>query len=188
MHLNDVSMENLLTIPFQTAQGAQMTLGDLQGKAILVVNVASKCGLTPQYEGLEALYKKYHERGLSIIGFPANNFMGQEPGTDEEIQEFCKLTYDVDFPVMHKISVKGEDQHPLYAALTEMAPERITPEKSSLLQQLRDGLLGPKSPHDVLWNFEKFLLSSDGKILQRFSPDVTPEDSQLIAAIEASLA
>lgn len=152
----------LYEIPVHRIDGSQASLGDYAGLVLLVVNVASKCGLTPQYDGLEALYRSYKDKGLTVVGFPANNFMGQEPGTNEEIQEFCRLTYGVDFPMFAKISVKGEDRHPLYDALA--------------------------GDEDISWNFEKFLIGRDGKVAARFAPKTVPEDPAIISAIEAELA
>ncbi|MEX2394175.1 MAG: glutathione peroxidase [Actinomycetota bacterium] len=148
--------------------GTEASLGDFAGKAVLVVNVASKCGLTPQYAGLQALYDTYKDRGLEILGFPCNQFMGQEPGTDEEIAEFCSLNFGVSFPLFSKIEVNGEDQHPLYAELTAHADHK--------------GEAG-----DVQWNFEKFLISPDGEVVGRFRPQVTPDKPFLVEAIEAQL-
>lgn len=153
---------SLYAIPLKRIDGSEATLADYAGRVLLVVNVASKCGLTPQYDGLEALYAQYKDRGLTVIGFPANNFAGQEPGSNDEILEFCRSTYGVDFPMFAKISVKGEDRHPLY-----------------------DVLAGDE---DISWNFEKFLIGRDGKVAARFSPKTVPEDAAVVAAIEAELA
>jgi glutathione peroxidase len=147
--------------------GSDADLHDYEGKAALLVNVASKCGLTPQYTGLENLQKTYGDRGFTVLGFPCNQFLGQEPGTAEEIQEFCSTTYGVTFPMFEKIDVNGEDRHPLYAELTEVEDA--------------DGAAG-----DVQWNFEKFLVAPDGSIT-RFRPGVEPEAPELVEAIEASL-
>jgi glutathione peroxidase len=154
-------------IPLHTLDGAASSLAPYAGKTVLVVNVASKCGLTPQYEGLEQLQKTYEDRGFSVVGFPCNQFAGQEPGTAEEIQTFCSTTYGVTFPLFEKIDVNGEDQSPLYAELEKTADA--------------EGYSG-----DIRWNFEKFLLAPDGSV-QRFSPTVTPEDPILVGAIEAAL-
>jgi glutathione peroxidase len=154
-------------IPLHTLDGEASSLAPFAGKTVLVVNVASKCGLTPQYEGLEQLQKTYQDRGFSVVGFPCNQFAGQEPGTAEEIQTFCSTTYGVTFPLFEKIDVNGEDQSPLYAELEKTADA--------------EGYSG-----DVRWNFEKFLLAPDGSV-QRFSPTVTPEDPSLVGAIEAAL-
>jgi glutathione peroxidase len=152
----------LYDIPISRIDGSQATLGDYAGQVLLVVNVASKCGLTPQYDGLEALYRTYGEKGLTVLGFPANNFMGQEPGSNAEILDFCRSTYGVEFPMFAKISVKGDDRHPLYAALA--------------------------GDEDVTWNFEKFLIGRDGRIAGRFAPRTAPEDPAVIAAIDTELA
>jgi glutathione peroxidase len=159
---------SLHDIKVETLSGDVVSLGDYAGKALLVVNVASKCGLTPQYAGLEALHEEYAPRGFSVLGFPSNQFKGQEPGTAEEIAEFCSTTYGVTFPLLAKGDVKGEGQHPLYAELTAFT---------------LDDEHGP----DVLWNFEKFLVSPAGEVVGRFRPGVTPEDPALRAAIEAVL-
>jgi glutathione peroxidase len=148
-----------------TLQGTPTSLADYSGKALLLVNVASKCGLTPQYEGLE---KTYCDRGFSVIGFPCNQFLGQEPGTAEEIETFCSTTYGVTFPLTEKIDVNGADQHPIYAELTAVADA--------------DGEAG-----EVKWNFEKFLVSPAGEIVGRFRPQVDPEDPAIVGAIEAQL-
>ena len=159
----------LYDIPIHTLQGADTTLGDYAGKTLLVVNVASKCGLTPQYEGLERLQKKYEDRGFSVVGFPCNQFLGQEPGTAEEIEQFCSTTYGVTFPLMEKIDVNGDDRHPIYAELTEKEDAK--------------GEAG-----DITWNFEKFLLSAKGEIVARYRPQVEPEDPASVGDIEAQLA
>jgi glutathione peroxidase len=154
-------------IPLHTLDGESSSLAPYVGKTVLVVNVASKCGLTPQYEGLEKLQKKYEDRGFSVIGFPSNQFAGQEPGTAEEIQTFCSTTYGVTFPLFEKIDVNGEDQSPVYAELNQTADA--------------EGYSG-----DIRWNFEKFLIGPDASV-QRFAPLVTPEDPVLVSAIEAAL-
>ncbi|MGN6030697.1 MAG: glutathione peroxidase [Thermomicrobiales bacterium] len=166
--------------------GTTGTLGDYAGKVVMVVNVASKCGFTPQYEGLEKLYEEKQDDGLVILGFPANNFMGQEPGTDEEIAQFCSMNYGVTFPVLSKISVAGEDQHPLYAALTQAMPDGMGIQAQRDAMQERGRGVAP-SP-GVLWNFEKFLVAKDGTVASRFAPSVTPEDPALVAAVDAELA
>jgi glutathione peroxidase len=158
----------LYDIPIQTLQGADATLGDYAGKTLLLVNVASKCGLTPQYEGLERLQKTYGDRGFSVIGFPCNQFLGQEPGTAEEIEQFCSTTYGVTFPLMEKIEVNGEGRHPIYSQLTETEDA--------------EGKAG-----DITWNFEKFLVSPEGDIVARYRPQVEPEDAAIVGDIEAQL-
>ncbi|HEY9557876.1 MAG TPA: glutathione peroxidase [Acidimicrobiales bacterium] len=147
--------------------GGTLDLHDYDGKALLIVNVASKCGLTPQYAGLEKLHEQYSDRGFSVLGVPCNQFMGQEPGTSEEIATFCSTTYGVTFPMAEKVEVNGEGQHPLYAELTAV------PDAEG-----KDG--------DVAWNFEKFLVAPDGKVT-RFRPQVEPEDPALVSAIESAL-
>lgn len=156
---------DMLTIPFLTINGDTTSLAAFDGKVKLLVNVASKCGYTPQYKGLQELYEKYQARGFEILGFPANNFGNQEPGSNEEIQEFCSVNYGVAFPMMSKLSVKGDDIHPLYKLLTE----------------------NPGTKGEIGWNFTKFLLDRDGTIIARFDTKVTPEDPALIAQIEALL-
>ena len=179
-------MALIYDIPLQSINGEQTTLAPYKGKVLLVVNVASKCGLTPQYEGLERLYENRRAEGLEVLGFPANNFKEQEPGSDAEIQEFCSLTYNVQFPLFSKISVAGPDRHPLYSELTEALP-RATGEGP-----MRDRLAGfgiqTNAEPEVLWNFEKFVVSRDGKVVARFAPDVAPEDPRIQEVIDAELA
>src|ERR1700719_2589359 len=150
----------LYDIPVHTLQGEDSSLGAYAGKTLLVVNVASKCGLTPQYEGLERLQERYADRGFSVLGFPCNQFLGQEPGTPEEIATFCSTTYGVTFPLFEKIDVNGDDRHPLYEELTK-APDG-------------EGYTG-----DIRWNFEKFLVAPDGKVVARFAPQVEPESTEV---------
>ncbi len=178
-------MTTVYDIPVKRISGDAATLADYQGSVLLVVNVASKCGLTKQYEGLEKLYETRHPQGLEVLGFPANNFKQQEPGTDAEIQEFCSLTYNVKFPMFSKISVKGADQHPLYAALVAAQPDAIG--DGPFRERLKAASLSSDKP-EVLWNFEKFLVNRKGEVVARFSPDVTAEDPRLIAAIDSELA
>jgi glutathione peroxidase len=154
--------------PVNTLSGQPGSLGDLAGKTLLVVNVASKCGLTPQYQGLERLHELFADRGFSVVGFPCNQFGGQEPGTAEEIAEFCSVNYGVTFPMFEKIEVNGPGRHPLYSELTAV-PDA-------------DGEAG-----DIQWNFEKFLVAPDGSVIARYRPGTDPEDPELVAAIEASL-
>ena len=154
-------------IAVNSLDGKPSSLGAFAGKSVLVVNVASKCGLTPQYTGLESLQKKYESKGFSVVGFPCNQFLEQEPGNAEEIQTFCSTTYGVTFPLMEKIEVNGDNRHPIYAELTKVADA--------------EGVNG-----DIRWNFEKFLITADGSV-QRFAPQIVPEDASIISAIEASL-
>jgi len=154
--------------PIRTLKGEPAKLADHQGKALLIVNVASKCGLTPQYTGLEELHEKYGPRGFAVLGFPCNQFGGQEPGSSEEIATFCSSTYGVTFPMFEKVDVNGPNRHPIYQELTQV-------EDSA-------GKGG-----DIQWNFEKFLVSADGKTIQRFRPQTAPDDAAIVAAIESAL-
>lgn len=160
---------SLHDIPLTTLSGEPTKLGEFDGRVLLLVNVASRCGLTPQYGALEQLQKDYADRGLTVVGFPCNQFGGQEPGSAEQIEEFCSLTYGVTFPMMDKVEVNGDDRHPVYEILT--ATEDA------------EGKAG-----DVAWNFEKFLVARSGEVVARFRPQTTPDDPAVVAAIEAELA
>ena len=174
-------------IPVKTIDGEETNLGEYKGEVLLVVNVASKCGLTPQYEGLQELYDEYQGKGFEVLGFPANNFMGQEPGTESEIKDFCDTNYNVKFPLFSKISVKGDDQHELYKYLTENKKE--TDVNDGEFEEKLKGYGSTRSKsNEVLWNFEKFLIGKDGEIAARFAPDVTADDSRLVEKLEAELA
>ena len=159
---------NVLEFTLNSIDGKPAPLSQYQGKVVLIVNVASRCGYTPQYAGLEKLYEKYENKGFVILGFPANNFGGQEPGTNEEIKTFCSSKYNVTFPMYSKISVKGADIHPLYQFLT-------------------DKQANPKTGGDIQWNFTKFLVDRDGKVIARFESKVTPESADVTGAIEKAL-
>ena len=167
MTLPALAAPKLASIPIKDINGKETSLQDYQGKVLLVVNVASHCGYTPQYAGLEATHRRFKNKGLAVLGFPSNDFGAQEPGTNEEIKQFCTSKYDVTFPMFDKLHVKGAEQHPLYAALT-----------------------GKESPFpgDVKWNFGKFLIGRDGTILKRWDSKTTPESKEIIEAIEAALA
>jgi glutathione peroxidase len=178
----------LETIPVRTIDGNSASLADYQGKVRLIVNVASKCGLTPQYQGLEALYRRYHERGFEILGFPANEFGAQEPGTEEQIKDFCSTQYDVTFPLFAKVVVKGPGQHPLYAALTEAVPNASRLPGTDFRANLVKHGIDVGAPHEISWNFEKFLVNRRGDVVARFAPDVTPDAELLVSAIERELA
>jgi glutathione peroxidase len=156
------------TAPIHTLQGTATTLAEYKGKALLLVNVASKCGLTPQYTALEAVHEKLAPRGFTVIGFPCNQFGGQEPGTPEQIQTFCRATYGVTFPLTEKIDVNGAKRHPIYQELTAVAD-------------------GSGHKGNIRWNFEKFVVSADGAKITRFAPQVSPDDPAVLAAIEAGL-
>lgn len=161
-------MSNLYDIPLTLTDGTATDFGRFKGKVVLVVNVASKCGFTPQYEGLEKLYKTFQKDGFEILGVPCNQFAGQEPGTDSEIEEFCQVNFGVTFPLTQKANVRGKDQHPLYAELTKF----------------KTGIL----PGLIKWNFEKFLISADGEILARFGSKAEPESKEIVGAVEQALA
>jgi glutathione peroxidase len=180
-------MTNLTTIPLKTIQGADASLADYAGKVLLVVNVASKCGLTPQYEGLEALHERLEDKGFAVLGFPANNFGAQEPGSNDEIANFCTTNFGVKFPMFEKISVMGEDKHPLYAALTAAIPTKQG-DPEAFRERLKGFGMTPNPDPEVLWNFEKFVIGRDGKVAARFAPTTAPDDAALVAAIEAELA
>lgn len=164
----EAAMKSLYEFQMNDIDGKPVKLETYQGKVLLLVNVASKCGFTPQYEGLQALYSRFKDRGFEVLGFPANNFLGQEPGTNEEIKQFCSLKYHVTFPLFEKISVKGEDQHPLYTYLTSEATN-------------------PGFAGEISWNFNKFLADRTGKIVARFGSKAKPEDPEVIEAIEKAL-
>lgn len=177
----------LANIALTTIDGAEATLANWAGKVVLIVNVASKCGLTPQYEALEAIYRRYRDRGFVVLGFPANDFRGQEPGSEAEIADFCRTSYDVDFPLFAKLAVTGEDQHPLYRALTAACPEAVGTPGEDFRARLKEYGIEPNPAPGVLWNFEKFLLGKDGSVAARFAPDVPPDDPILTDAILAEL-
>jgi glutathione peroxidase len=161
-------MTELYDVEAKLIEGDPVTIGEYKGKALLIVNVASRCGFTPQYEGLQALYDRYRDRGFEILGFPCNQFLGQEPGSDEEIRDFCSTRFGVTFPLFRKIDVNGEQRHPLYDILVER-PDG-------------DGNAG-----DVQWNFEKFLVSPEGEIVGRYRTAITPEDAKLLEDVESVL-
>jgi glutathione peroxidase len=151
----------------KTIEGKEISLDAYKGKVLLVVNTASKCGYTPQYEGLQSIYKEYQSQGLEVLGFPANNFMGQEPGSDEQIKEFCTVNFNVEFPMFSKVSVKGKDQHPLFVHLTSAE--------------------NPDFTGDIKWNFEKILIGKDGKVIRRFRSQTKPDSKEVKEAIELAL-
>ena len=161
-------MPSLYDIDVVTLDGTKASIGDYRGKVLLIVNVASKCGLTPQYEGLEALYERYADEGLVVLGFPCNQFLFQEPGDSAEIAEFCSATYGVSFPMFEKVKVRGRGKHPLYAELTKAAD-------------------GKGKAGGVKWNFEKFLVSRDGEVIGRFRSKTTPDDAALVNAVTGAL-
>ena len=169
-------MTNTLDFTVKAADGTDVAMSEFAGKALLIVNVASKCGLTPQYEALEALYEEHKDKGLEIIGFPCNQFGGQEPGTDEEIQEFCSITYDVKFPVMRKIDVNGDDADPLFTYLRAADPGDFQPVIPRLWDALKERNPQTFGTDEVKWNFTKFLVGRDGNVIRRYEPYVKPEE------------
>jgi glutathione peroxidase len=179
-------MATLFDIPLKTIAGEPTTLAPYKGDVLLIVNTASKCGLTPQYEGLETLYTTYKDRGFDVLGFPANDFAGQEPGTNEEIQTFCATTYNVTFPLFEKVVATGPEKSPVYAALTAAQPvaRLADPEFKNKLRGY--GLTVNEDP-ELTWNFEKFLVNRKGEVVARFAPDTVPTDPALIEAIESEL-
>jgi glutathione peroxidase len=178
-------MTAIQDVPLKTIQGKDSSLADYAGQVLLVVNVASKCGLTPQYEGLEKLYEKYRDEGFAVLGFPANDFGAQEPGTEEEIQTFCTTNFGVAFPMFSKITVVDPDKHPLYDSLTKAVPEATN--EGGMRERLAGYGMTPNHSPEILWNFEKFLIGRDGEAVARFSPDTAPDDAALVTAIEKEL-
>lgn len=174
-------------IPVRRINGEDTNLGEYSGKVLLIVNVASKCGLTKQYEGLEKLYREYRDRGLVVAGFPANDFKGQEPGSNAEIESFCSGTFGVDFPLFEKITVVGEAKHPLYKALIDAQPSSATP-KAAFRKNLQGYGIETNEDPEILWNFEKFVVDRGGKVAARFSPDTTADDPALLKVVETELA
>lgn len=162
-------MPGVLNFTMKSLTGKEVDLAKYKGKVVLIVNVASQCGLTPQYEALEELHEKYADKGLAVLGFPANEFGAQEPGSDTEIQEFCQQNYGVKFDMFSKVVVKGDGQCPLYKFLTSKETD-------------------PKFPGDITWNFEKFLVDRNGQIVKRFPPKVKPDSPEVVSAVEAELA
>lgn len=185
-------MSTLYDLPLTTLSGSPTTLADYTGKALLIVNVASRCGLTPQYTDLETLYQQFKDKGLVVLGFPANDFAGQEPGSNQEIAKFCSTDYPVTFPIFSKITVTGPEQHPLYRELTSAVPEHVVNDagfRGNIAGYLTSqGLPEPAPLPAVLWNFEKFVVGRDGTVLARFAPDVPPSDPRIVNAIEQALA
>src|SRR6201998_2374180 len=171
-------------IPVNKITGEDTSLADYKGKVLLLVNVASKCRLTPQYEGLENLYEQYRGQGLVIAGFPANNFKSQEPGTNDEIQAFCTTNFGVKFPMFSKISVAGDDKHPLYKVLTTAQPKAISVSEVPFREKLKGYGIETNADPEVLWNLEKFVVSRDGEVGRRFSPATLPAEPYVVAAIE----
>jgi len=187
-------MANIYDIPVQRISGEPATLSDYSGKVLLLVNVASQCGLTPQYEALEKIYRRFKDNGLVVCGFPANDFGSQEPGTNQEIYKFCTGTFSVDFPLFAKVTVTGPNTHPLYQALIAAQPAAIGESRPGFRDNLNNFLAthhngATTNPEPgILWNFEKFLIDRRGNVVARFSPEITPDDPAVITAIESALA
>ncbi len=179
-------MPTLFDVPVTSLAGETTTLAPYQGHALLIVNTASKCGLTPQYEGLEKLYSTYKHCGFDVLGFPTNDFAGQEPGTNEEIQQFCDMNYKISFPMFEKVVATGPGKHPLYAMLTELQPVARTADPE-FKNQLRGSGMTVNDVPELTWNFEKFLVNRRGQVVARFAPDTLPTDPALIQAIEREL-
>jgi len=186
-------MPNIYDIPVHRITGEGASLADYRGKVLLLVNVASKCGLTPQYDALEKLYSRFKDSGFVVCGFPANDFGAQEPGSNEDIQTFCRSTFGVEFPMFSKIPVTGPDTHPLYKSLIAEKPKAIGPTRDGFREKLNNFL---KNNHNgattnpepgILWNFEKFLIDRNGNVAARFSPEVLPDDPVVVTAIESAL-
>ncbi len=180
-------MTQLQEIVVKRIDGTETTLASYAGQVLLVVNVASRCGMTPQYESLETLYRSHRDRGFQVLGFPCNQFLGQEPGDEAEIASFCESRYGIDFPLFSKIEVNGPGRHPLYAALIGALPEARAEPDSTMRARLAARGIEPR-PGDVLWNFEKFLVSRDGVVVGRFAPDLPPDDAIILDALKTQLA
>jgi len=182
---------SLYDIPVNKITGETASLTDHRGKVLLVVNVASQCGLTPQYDALEKLYSRFKSSGFVVCGFPANDFGAQEPGSNEDIQAFCRTTFGVDFPMFSKIPVTGPDTHPLYKALIAAKPKATGPGREAFRENLNGFLQKSNATTNpepgILWNFEKFLIDRNGNVVARFSPEVLPDDPAVVAAIESAL-
>jgi glutathione peroxidase len=179
---------SIYDIPVKKIGGEETTLVEFKGKVLLIVNVASKCGLTPQYEGLEKLYEQLKGQGLVVAGFPSNDFKGQEPGTNEEIQAFCTTNFGVQFPLFDKIAVVGEHKHPLYAALIAAQPTAVSLSEVPWREKLKGYGIETLPEPEILWNFEKFLVSRSGEVVKRFAPDTQPDAPELVSAIDEELA
>ncbi len=179
--------KNIYNFSVNQIDGKKVSLAEYKGKVLLIVNVASQCGLTPQYEGLEKLYQEYQNKGLSVLGFPANEFGAQEPGTNNEIQNFCTSQFGVKFPMFEKLVVKGAGQHQLYNFLTVAQPEALLAHGNQFEEKLKTYGVNRDKKNDILWNFEKFLVNKKGEVVARFAPDVTPGDKIIKSAIEAAL-
>jgi glutathione peroxidase len=186
-HYNEGMSTSIYDIPVRRITGEETNLGEFRGKVLLIVNVASKCGLTKQYEGLEKLYRDYRDRGLVVAGFPANDFKSQEPGSNADIQNFCTMNFGVDFPMFEKITVVGQGKHPLYRELISAQPGTVN-SKEAWTKHLNGYGIETNPEPEILWNFEKFVVGRDGKVTARFSPDTVAEDPALVGLVEKELA
>jgi glutathione peroxidase len=180
-------MPNLYEIPVNKITGEGTSLAGYRGKVLLIVNTASKCGLTPQYDALEKLYARHKSDGLEVLGFPANDFAGQEPGSNEEIATFCKGSFGVTFPLFQKIAVTGPETHPLYQELIAERPEATAVEPGAFRKKLAGYGIQANPAPGILWNFEKFVVDRNGRVVERFSPETVPDDPVIVAAIESAL-
>jgi glutathione peroxidase len=180
-------MAKIYDIPVNKITGEGTSLAEYRGKALLIVNTASKCGLTPQYDALERIYERHQQDGLEVLGFPANDFKGQEPGSNEEIASFCKGTFGVKFPMFQKIAVTGPETHPLYQELIAERPEATVKEPGVFRQRLIQFGTEPNPAPGILWNFEKFVVDRHGRVVERFSPEIVPDDPIVVSAIERAL-
>ena len=174
-------------IPVNDIDGAETTLGSYSGQVLLIVNVASRCGLTPQYSGLQDLQDKYADQGFTVLGFPCNDFANQEPEDEAGIKTFCETNFQVSFPLFSKITINQKPRHPLYASTIEAIPHATPAPDGTLMETLEKHNLQPANDTDVMWNFEKFLIGKDGTVIGRFAPDVAPDSALLTDAIEAAL-
>jgi glutathione peroxidase len=180
-------MSSIYEVPVNRADGTASTLAPYQGKVMLIVNVASACGLTPQYSALEAIYERYRERGFVVLGFPCNDFEGQEPGTQAEIQTFCETKFGVQFPILEKITVAPGQRHPLYRELIAARPAATSRPGEDFRAKLAGWGIKMAHDEDISWNFEKFLVDRSGEVVARFTPDTPPDDALITSAIEARL-
>lgn len=179
--------KNFYDFSVKKINGTQINLADYKGKALLVVNLASECGLTPQYEALEKVYEKFHDKGFEVLGFPANEFGAQEPGTNAAIHDFCTSKFGIKFPMFEKVVVKGDGQHPLFNFLTTVKPEAQLVNGNAFEEKLKGYGITRTQKNDILWNFEKFLINKNGEVVARFAPDVEPDDAMITKAIESTL-
>ena len=176
----------LFSIPVKTIDGQETTLADYAGKVLLVVNVASRCGFTPQYDGLELLFETMGDRGFAVLGFPANDFADQEPGSNKEIKDYCRKTYNASFPIFEKIAVTGPEKHPLYAALTTAQPKQHG-DTEDFKRRLVEFGVTPNDDPELLWNFEKFVIGRGGNVVARFTSDTVPDHPSLVSVIDSEL-